>query len=313
MTSPVMQQLTTVDPEASRPLSLRTPVPGAASLAVREQLERPRRAARVIAVFPSAVYLQFKNGGAPNVLALVSSDAVRPPNAVVVPAAARQQPFAGVREGEDAWIGDGCAETGQLRVKVRRWWDPSPVLGPVSLARLHHGAVVLEAGLDASHCGLAGHPGPRVLAERCAAGDLAHAVLAVERIVGLGPGLTPSGDDIIAGILLALRLLGGAVHGGDRAVWLADWLGAAVTADAETRTTSLSASLLHCAAAGQAGAEVAAVLRGVAGQEPLKPAVRRLLNAGHTSGSDLTWGLLAGYRATFALSSAATQARRATA
>lgn len=289
----------------------RGPVPGAASLAVREMLERPRRAAKVIAVFPSAVYLQLKMGQEPRVVALVGSDGVRPANSIVVPAASRQHPFSGVREGDDGWVGDGHAEAGSLRVRVKRWWDPNPVLGPVPASRLQHGAMMLESGLDSSMCGLAGHPGPRMLAERCAHGDLAHAVLAAEKIVGLGPGLTPSGDDVIAGVLLSLRLLGGAVPGGSRAVWLADWLGAAVTADAETRTTSLSASLLHCAARGQAGAEAAAVLRGMAGQEPLSPALRRLLNTGRYSGPDLAWGLLAGCRAALALCGAA--ARRITA
>jgi hypothetical protein len=152
--------------------------------------------------------------------------------------------------------------------------------------------------------GLSGHATPKKLAAACLAGDLPHAVDAAERIVGLGPGLTPSGDDALAGLLLALRLLGGAVPGGGRAVWLADWLGAAVTAHACDRTTSLAATLLHCAARGQASVEAAAVLRGIAGQDPLVPAARRLLATGHTSGADLAWGLLLGCRAALALSAA---------
>ena len=134
---------------------------------------------------------------------------------------------------------------------------------------------------------------------------------AAERIVGLGPGLTPSGDDILCGLLVSLRLVGDAVRHGRRAVWLADWLGAAVTADAGTRTTALAATLLHCAAAGGAGAEVAAVLRGVAGHEPPALPVRRLLAVGHTSGADLAQGVLAGCRAALALTTDAEAARRA--
>jgi hypothetical protein len=290
---------------------VRTQVAGAASLALRHLLDGPRRPARLIAVFPSAVYLEVRVPAEPRVLAVVSADAVRLPNATVVAASSRLQPFGGIHDGDDAIIGDGLIDivapngVPRLRVRARRWWDPSPVLGPISAARLAHGAVTLEsamlAGEDMGRFGLIGHPGPELLAAGCAAGDLAHAVDAAERIVGLGPGLTPSGDDVLAGLLLALRLLGGAVPGGGTAVWLADWLGAAVTAHADTRTTSLAASLLHCAAHGEAAAEVAAVLRGIAGQEPLRPAARRLLNAGHTSGADLTWGLLAGCRAALSL------------
>src|SRR5208282_4008669 len=110
--------------------------------------------------------------------------------------------------------------------------------------------------------------GPGQLAACCASGDLAGAVEAAERLVGLGPGLVPSGDSVVSGVLLALRLLGGAISGGTRAVWLANWLSAAVTCDAAQRTTTLAASLLHCAAKGQAAAEVSAVLLGIAGHEP---------------------------------------------
>jgi glucose-6-phosphate dehydrogenase assembly protein OpcA len=50
--------------------------------------------------------------------------------------------------------------------------------------------------------------------------------------------------------------------------------------------------------------EAAAVLRGIAGQDPLVPATRRLLATGHTSGADLAWGLLLGCRSALALSAA---------
>ena len=118
--------------------------------------------------------------------------------------------------------------------------------------------------------------------------------------MGLGPGLIPSGDSVVSGVLLALRLLGGAISGGTRAVWLANWLSASATSYAAQRTTTLAASLLHCAAGGQAAAEVSAVLLGMAGQEPLEPAAARLLSA--AQGPDLTWGLVAGCRAALVLS-----------
>jgi hypothetical protein len=190
-----------------------------------------------------------------------------------------------------------------LDVQVRRWWDPCPVFGPLSRGRLEHGMAALArvySATDGQH-GLEGHDGPAALAAACAAGDLAGAVELAENLVGLGPGLAPSGDSMISGLLLALRLLGGATAGGTKAVWLADWLGAAVTCYAEQRTTTLGAALLHCAARGQAAEEVSAVLRGFAGQEPVEPAARRLLVAGRQSGTELTWGLLAGCGAALAL------------
>ncbi len=288
-------------------------IPGAAGTGLRHLLDAPRVPARVIAAFPSAVYLETRASVEPRVLAVATSDAVRLPNAVVIAAGSRDRPLEGIGEGAEAWAGDGHVEVGPLRVRVRRWWDPSPALGPLSLARLDRGVRDLEAAVTGSRFGLAGHPDPPLLAARCAAGDLAGAVEAAERIVGLGPGLTPSGDDVLAGLLVALRTLSSSVQHGGTAGWLADWLGAAVTADADTRTTTLAASLLHCAAAGQASAEVAAVLRAVAGHEQTAPAARRLLAAGHTSGADLAFGLLAGCRAVLALALAARKDDRATA
>jgi hypothetical protein len=295
----------------------RPPAAGAASLALRPLLDPPRRPARVIAVFPSALYLEMRGGAEPRVLAVVTSDAGRLPNAVVVVATRREHPFRSVREGGDALVGEGRVEADGLAVRVRRWWDPSPALAAMQPAALARGVRALEDELASAGAltaagpaggGLDGHPDPAGLAAACAAGDLADAVEAAERIVGLGPGLTPSGDDILCGLLVSLRLVGGAVRHGEAAVRMADWIGAAVTADAGTRTTALAATLLHCAAAGGAGAEVAAVLRFVGGHEPPggagQSAVRRLLSVGHTSGADLAHGVLAGCRAALALSAA---------
>jgi hypothetical protein len=216
---------------------------------------------------------------------------------------ARQEDRAAGRE-EGAWVGNGRVLACGMEVQVRRWWDPSPVVGPLSRGRLEHGVASLAQVYAAAEYrpGLDGHDAPAALAARCAAGDLASAVEIAESLVGLGPGLTPSGDSMISGLLLALRLLGGAIAGGTKAVWLAGWLGAAVTCYAEQRTTALAATLLNCAARGQAAEEVSAVLRAFAGQEPAEPAARRLLTAGRATGAELTWGLIGGCRAALALS-----------
>ncbi|MFC7649684.1 DUF2877 domain-containing protein [Streptosporangium lutulentum] len=144
--------------------------------------------------------------------------------------------------------------------------------------------------------GLEGNGAVALLAQGCAEASLLKSVTAAEQLVGLGPGLTPSGDDVLAGLLVALRHLGTAAGAG-RAVWLADWLAAAVTFDARGRTTPISATLLHCAARGEASGEVLAVLRGLAGRQSLEPALHRLLQLGHTSGADLACGLRIGLAA----------------
>ncbi len=274
------------------------PVSGVASLAVRDLLRGPRRCGRVLAVLPEVIYLEFPDSAPePRVIAVSSPDAIRLPNAVVT---SRQAQL--ITSSTNAEAGEGQLLAGGLDVRIMRWWDPSPVFGPLSRARLDHGAAVLAKHCQAAEYqgGLSNHHVPASLAAACANGHLADAVEAAEVLTGLGPGLVPSGDGIVCGILLALRLLGGAISGGTRAVWLADWLGAAATGYAAQRTTPLAAALLHCAASGQAAAEVAAVLLGMAGQEPLEPAAARLLTG--TSGADLAWGLVAGCRAALMLS-----------
>ena len=277
---------------------------GVASLAMRDLLRGPRRHGRILAALPHAVYLEFGDTvPEPRVIAVSPPDAIRLPNAVITgpwdPGPAAGPQLAG--DGE-CWAGGSRVMACGLDIRIVRWWDPSPVFGPLSRARLDHGSGVLARLYAAAEHppGLAGQNGSGQLAASCANGDLAGAVEAAEHLMGLGPGLVPSGDSVVSGVLLALRLLGGAISGGTRAVWLANWLSASVTCDASRRTTTLGASLLHCAAKGQAAAEVSAVLLAMAGQEPLEPAASRLLAA--AQGVDLAWGLVAGCRAALHLS-----------
>ncbi|KAB8192288.1 DUF2877 domain-containing protein [Nonomuraea phyllanthi] len=267
-------------------------VTGAASTAVRPVLEAPRRPARVLAVFPSGVYLQVRTELEPSVIAVITGTATRLPNSVLLAG-----PLPGVTVGEDASVGERTVELGPLSLGVRRWWDPAPPLGQVERARLEDAATRLG---DPPRPGLAGNADVELLAVSCAKGWLLGAVTAAEQLVGLGPGLTPSGDDVLAGLLVTLRHLGAAA-GAERAVWLAGWLAATVTYDAGSRTTPISATLLHCAARGEASPEVIAVLRGIAGRQALEPALRRLHRLGHTSGADLAQGIAIGVDAVLAL------------
>ncbi|MEV0387230.1 DUF2877 domain-containing protein [Nonomuraea sp. NPDC050643] len=292
----------------------RVHVTGAASAAVRPVLEAQRRPARVLAAFPEGVYLEVRTDLEPSVIAVITGEATRLPNSVLL-----ATPLPHVTVGDDALVGDRVVDLGPLSLSVRRWWDPAPPLGAFDAGRLAHAAALLNdparlgrttmAGTGRAGAppggppspGLAGNRAVELLASSCAKGWLVGVVTAAEQLMGLGPGLTPSGDDVLAGLLVTLRHLGAAVGAG-RAVWLADWLAATVTFDARTRTTPISATLLHCAARGEASPEVTAVLRGVAGRQALEPALRRLHRLGHTSGADLAQGIAIGVTAVLELS-----------
>ncbi|WP_214416074.1 DUF2877 domain-containing protein [Sphaerisporangium fuscum] len=288
--------LGTRTPTRQRSLT-RAEVFGAASTALRPALEAPRRPARVLAAFPLAIYVEIRGDVEPSVVALVTGEATRPPNAIVLNGTLPR-----AEAGDEAAVGDGSVEVGNATLRVRRWWDPSPALGDVPLSRLARVVPELEEIRRSSsrRPGLGSGGAGALLAEGCAEGSLATAITAAEQLMGLGPGLTPSGDDMLAGLLVALRLLGAAT-GVSRAVWLADWLAATVAFDAPARTTPISSTLLQCAARGQGCSDALAVLRAIAGERPLAPAAHRLLRLGHTSGADLAWGLSAGTSAVLSL------------
>ncbi len=103
----------------------------------------------------------------------------------------------------------------------------------------------------------------------------------VTGLVGLGPGLTPSGDDLLAAYAVTLAVTG------DTAA--ARRLAAAV-APALDRTTPISAAYLRAALTGQASARVHAVINAVISGADLDGDCAALTAVGHTSG----WDALAG-------------------
>ena len=99
-------------------------------------------------------------------------------------------------------------------------------------------------------------------------------------LIGLGPGLTPSGDDLIGGALCALHATGR----GDIAAQLAAW----ALPLAKSGTNRISFAHLECAAEGECGEAVNdAILALASGGEA---DLDRIDAIGHTSG----WDALAG-------------------
>lgn len=231
---------------------------GAASTALRDVLSGPLRSARVLGVHPSCVYLLAGS----ELLALETSDALGLPCAVRLAAARADGPFAGVRRDDAAEVGEGHLRAGPVTVRVARWWAPRAPRAGRSAARNERMADLL-----------AGHPAP--VRVDGGVGDL----------LGLGPGLTPAGDDVLAGLLVGLH------HRPD----LRDPLAEEVARLAPTRTTALSAALLRHAAVGHAAPSVTSVadaLTGAGQDGDLDAALGRLLAVGDTSGTALAHGLL---------------------
>jgi hypothetical protein len=114
---------------------------------------------------------------------------------------------------------------------------------------------------------------------------------AAARLVGLGPGLTPSGDDFIAGYLAALWSRAGFESGIDA---MLHSLGDAL-APLFLRTNAISRQMLSDAAQGRFAERLVDVTRAVAGEGDVVCAAAQALASGHSSGADTLCGLLFGY------------------
>ena len=240
---------------------------------------RPR-SATVLAAFPTALYLQV--GGHADVLPVVTRDGLRLPTALAVGTGLPTVGW-GAQPGDRVVVGAGAVHLPGVTVRAVRTWHPRSVPTAVS----DHPAAPL------SHLSLPWRAPARALTELLGSGEpTAHLVAQrVGALVGAGPGLTPSGDDVLCGVLLGLRL-----HPRGSAALAAE-LWRAVQPRL-TATTSLSAALLREAADGYAVEPVVRLLERLAVVGTPNPPARSVAEAvgdvlaiGHTSGADLLGGL----------------------
>ena len=180
-----------------------------------------------------------------------------------------------------------------LRAAVR--WTVEPVrppdaVGPAELARRLEVLDLVAERADGPRGGwdaVIPKPDLEELESALAGGDAARATGAAGRIAGLGPGLTPSGDDLLAGAL--------ATHAWAEAAGILEArepLRLAITEEAAARTTRLASQLIRAAAAGEVAAPPARILASVfARVGTFPPDLAPLLAVGATSGADMLAGI----------------------
>lgn len=123
---------------------------------------------------------------------------------------------------------------------------------------------------------------------------------AVQGLIGLGPGLTPSGDDFLVGALALLDAIG------ERDAHAA--LARAITDALPTMTTPLSACFLRAAARAHVGESLHRVVSPVIAGD-VDAAVATADSIGHSSG----WDMMAGITTTLRIAAAARLATPSTA
>jgi len=273
------QNLVTRERVSMHQYSALTPTrPAVASTSIADVLSAPVQGAQVLGASPFAMYLGLDTTRrGVTVIAVLSPDAVRLPLGLVM--AARIPELA---PDADVSVGNGMVSIGPVQIRATRWFDPRPLLvKPYLLDRIDAAADLL-ADLPAEAHGLP--DGPRDAIATCLLdGDPTPAL----SLIGRGPGLTPAGDDAVAGALAAIAVRG----------QLPRATVDAVLAHAVAATTSLSSSLLCCAASGQVVPQAARFLAALCGAAPLQPSLDDLRTVGGTSGTALALGLVAGARA----------------
>ncbi len=192
-----------------------------------------------------------------------------------------------------------AAETLSIRLPPERRWTPAgadpAALDIAQLVAAHgtlslfHGAApqtpfgrasaaLLASGVDGLRAAVTG--------ALAAAGPDAGIAVAVSRLVGLGEGLTPSGDDVLTGLAFLAAQPGMVLNR------IVPALADAVDAHAE-RTTLLSATTIRAALAARGRQSMHDLVRALATPDSaaLHDAAGRILAIGHSSGADLLTGM----------------------
>jgi hypothetical protein len=131
----------------------------------------------------------------------------------------------------------------------------------------------------------------RLLGDAAIRGDAAGLARAARGLAGLGPGLTPSGDDLLAGFVAAWTLVG-EVLGRDRAA--CERVTDAVVAGAERGASHLGRTWLEHACRGELLEPMTRFVAALLAPEPrdLGAAVHGALAVGSSSGTDWMVGFL---------------------
>lgn len=145
------------------------------------------------------------------------------------------------------------------------------------------------------------HPRASALAQACQADDPEAAIEPAIALLGLGPGLTPSGDDFVGGAFFARAILG-ELDGHHAPGWPRAALRVLTAAGA--RTHPISGALLSDMLRGVGHAPLHTLMAVLATGAPLEAATaaaRRVTRIGHSSGWDMLTGVLAGILGSTAL------------
>jgi uncharacterized protein DUF2877 len=290
---------------------------------IQPLFEQTSRAGRIHSVFHKAMNIATLDD---TMLAVLSNELPRMPNSVRLSPIMAEKVLRHVRPDLEIWIGDGrlliLAHNLSLHLPETSPWEPRP---EITAYHWRHEAVAQHVRLLAHHLaeqpqwgGLAPLLKPLLLGQPTAETPLSRMALPMLRLLakaswlqdivgveeaarslaGLGPGLTPSGDDALAGFAAVMTLLSPQISVDAAA---RDHIAVAIASAARPRTTALSAVLLAYAARGEVAEQVGNLLLSLAlpveSSKAVLHAADRVLAFGANSGGDTLLGMLLGLRA----------------
>src|SRR6266487_549703 len=283
--------------------------------------EQEPRAGTIHSVFHKAVNITLDD----TILALLSDELPRMPNSVRLPSIGAGDLLPQLRPGMEVWIGDGRllipTRSFLLHLPERPAWEPRPEISAHlwrrEIVARHVRLLALYLADQAQQGGLAllirplllERPAPdsplsrmalpklRMIAQASWRQDITGIEDATRGLAGLGPGLTPSGDDALGGFISIMMLLSPQLSAdGASRVYVAN----TIAATARPRTTALSAVLLAHAACGEVAEQLGTLLLTLTlpaeAPEAVLNAADHVLAFGASSGGDTLLGILLGLR-----------------
>ncbi len=264
---------------------------------MRPFFETSGAAGRVLASFERSCYVETAGG---QLIAVLAESLGRGAFALTVGGTLS---FTALRPDDPASVEGQTLHLGPLHIDLRPAvpWDPTlpPLSGPAgdgprTLAD-HLRAHAPSEGLARVHFDdtktLLLAQGRRALdrlREGLTRADATAVTEGAGQLAGLGPGLTPSGDDVLAGILLGLRVWPAAAGPlGPKAV------STLLVGTAAPRTGRISRAYLWAARQGHASEAWHDLIRALpANADRVITAATRILSTGETSGADMLAGFL---------------------
>jgi hypothetical protein len=273
-------------------------VSGDAAL-LRELHDRPLRG-RVHSVFTRAVNIETAYG---ELFTIAARDVDNAPNTLIVDAAQ----FAPSKLEAGAFVASAAGEltiapSFAIQLDTAIEWHATLTPYPADASTLPANLAQLERQLADAASSHGQHPSAlaattaslleRRAAALCAAlcrADMQSATAQGKAMLGLGPGLTPSGDDFLVGLFAVLHIPRSPAESLKEVC-------AGIVEDLEHRTNAVSAAALKAAARGRVRESIAALLTAVTtGRcESVTTASRAVLAIGSTSGRDIVTGIVAG-------------------